>query len=55
VLAAFLYLATMFGREAEEGGLGFLVPIYVSRAQGDGGGSDQGRDSLFREASDSVT
>jgi phytoene dehydrogenase-like protein len=31
VAAAFLYLATMFGLEAEEGGLGFLVPIYVSR------------------------
>jgi phytoene dehydrogenase-like protein len=29
--AAFLYLATMFGLEAEEGGIGFLVPIYVSR------------------------
>jgi phytoene dehydrogenase-like protein len=31
VHAAFLYLATMFGLEAEEGGMGFLVPIYVSR------------------------
>jgi phytoene dehydrogenase-like protein len=31
VHAAFLYLATMFGLEAEEGGIGFLVPIYVSR------------------------
>lgn len=31
VQAAFLYLATMFGLEAEEGGTGFLVPIYVSR------------------------
>ncbi len=29
--AAFLYLATMFGLEASEGGIGFLVPIYVSR------------------------
>jgi phytoene dehydrogenase-like protein len=29
--AAFLYLATMFGLEAEDGGVGFLVPIYVSR------------------------
>ena len=31
VQAAILYLATCFGLEAEEGGLGFLVPIYVSR------------------------
>jgi phytoene dehydrogenase-like protein len=31
VHAAFLYLATMFGLEAEEGGVGFLVPLYVSR------------------------
>jgi len=31
VSAAFLYLATMFGLEAEDGGVGFLVPIYVLR------------------------
>jgi phytoene dehydrogenase-like protein len=31
VHTAFLYLATMFGLEAEEGGVGFLVPISVSR------------------------
>ncbi len=31
IKAAFLYLATCFGLEASEGGLGFLVPIYVSR------------------------
>jgi len=31
VQAAFLYLATCFGLEAGEGGLGFLTPIYVSR------------------------
>jgi phytoene dehydrogenase-like protein len=31
VEAAFLYLATMFGLEADEGGVGFLVPIYVLR------------------------
>ncbi len=31
IRAAFLYLATMFGLEACEGGVGFLVPIYVSR------------------------
>ena len=31
IQAAILYLACCFGLEAEEGGLGFLVPIYVTR------------------------
>jgi phytoene dehydrogenase-like protein len=31
VRAAFLYLGTLFGLEADEGGMGFLLPIYVAR------------------------
>lgn len=31
VEAAFLYLATVFGLDADEGSLGFMVPLYVHR------------------------
>ena len=51
VRGAFLYLATMFGLEADEGGMGFLVPIYVYRLMNNAlvqGGSHQLSSGLRR-------
>ncbi|MBC8292698.1 MAG: NAD(P)/FAD-dependent oxidoreductase [Proteobacteria bacterium] len=51
VEAAFLYLACVFGLDPDEGGLGFLVPIYVHRLLNNSivrGGSHQLSSALRR-------
>ncbi len=51
VKAAFLYLGMMFGIDADEGGLGFLLPIYVYRLMNNAivrGGSHQLSSALRR-------
>lgn len=52
VEAAMLYLATMFGIDPDEGGLGFMVPLYVYRLTNAAlvkGGSHQLSSALRRE------